>query len=75
VNRLWASWQLRVVGVNHPRETSFRLDPNYMYGQLIDGIVEVPLLDPPTVNPRPACHGPTSWNSSANNKARKLPAS
>jgi len=51
VDRLWASWQLRVDGVNHPRETSFRLDPNYIYGQLIDGIVEVPLLDPPDRQP------------------------
>lgn len=41
VDRLWASWQLRAdyVGRN---ETSFRLDPDYVYGQLIDGVVERP---------------------------------
>ena len=51
VDRLWASWQLRVNGVNHPGETSFRLDPDYIYGQLIEGRVEAPLVDPPDIQP------------------------
>lgn len=42
VDRLWASWQLRADHVDHRSETSFRLDPDYVYGQLIDGRVERP---------------------------------
>lgn len=45
VDRLWASWQLRTdyVGRN---DTSFRFDPDYVYGQLLDGIVERPDFNP-----------------------------
>jgi hypothetical protein len=50
VDRLWASWQLRVDGVDHARGTSWRLDPDYVYGQLVDGIVEA-ILDPPMTKP------------------------
>ncbi len=51
VDRLWASWQLRLDGVDHSRETSWRLDPDYIYGQLIEGRVEAALLDPPDIQP------------------------
>ena len=45
VDRLWASWQLRSDGVAHDRETSFRLDPDYVYGHLIDGEAEGEFID------------------------------
>lgn len=48
VDRLWASWQLSPNGFEARAEPAWRLEPPWVYGQLIDGQVEVAAdIDPP----------------------------